>query len=152
MNINSRSGSAYFDEPYSNLDWELYSNKGRSNSFNTPRTMTPLFPSQSSLPDSGLTEENWAFLHQENHYQTDNRLISSNLQNHPRYYNDSSFYSDSHFTNDTTHSTIGTCPNYSEQNLKDYQEFMRNIDDRANRQRIRQQTMCSRPSKQIVFL
>jgi hypothetical protein len=58
VNINSRSGSAYFDEPYSNLYWELYSNKGRSNSFNTPRTMTPLFPSQSSLPDSGLTEEN----------------------------------------------------------------------------------------------
>lgn len=122
MGINSQSGSGYF---------------------NTPSTKTPLFPSQSSLPNSDRTEEKWATWSQVYHYQPDNRLRSSNLQNLPRNSKDSSFYSDSNFTNQTTHSTIGTHPDYSEQNLRDYQYSRNNLENRVDRQITRHSAMCS---------
>ncbi len=126
MIINSRTGSSYFNE-------------------------TPVFPSQSSLPDNDSTEEKWAVGHEVKPYQRDNRLRSSNLQCLPRNSNDSSFYSDSYKSYDTTHSTIRTRPDYSEENLRDYQDWMRKIESRANRQINRQHTICSRPSQANRF-
>ncbi len=154
MDINSQTGSGYFksqrnsiygpswnfNEVESNKDWVLYDTKSR-NSFNTPSTMTPLFQSQNQLPQNELTEKEWAVW-----CQTDNRLRSSNLQYVPRNSNDSSVYS--HFTNDTTHSTIGPRPDYLQQNIRDYEEFMINTEKRRI---FHQSVACSRPSQANRF-
>jgi hypothetical protein len=143
MSINSKTGSANFADAQSSKDRDLYSTKSGSNSSNTPSTMTPLIPSQNKLPGNGLTEEKWAIWCQRyNNDNSNNQLRSSNL---PRSSSDSSFYS-SNFTNDTAHSTIGSRPSYSEQNIRDYIELKSNLESRRRDQIIIQNAMCPDPN------
>ncbi len=122
MNINSRTGSVNFNE-------------------------TPIFPSQSSLPDSDITMEEWAVWNQD--YQRDNRLRSSNLQLLPQNSSDSSLYSN--FTNDTTHSTLDIHPYYANQYVREFREYRNNFESRDPNQIIRASKICSHPSKTNRF-
>ena len=124
MNINSRTGTAYFED-------------------------TPIFPSQSSLPDSDTTMEEWAVWHEIHPYKRDNHLRSSNLQCLPRSSNDSSFYSD--FTNDTAHSTLDNHPYYVNQYVREFREYRNNFESRDPNQIIRASKICSHPSKTNRF-
>lgn len=128
IDINSQTGLGSFKSlearPISVVDFQLY-DRSDSNSFRTPSTMTPLFQSQDQLPQNNWNEEQWATW---TDIKNQHRL-SSNLQ---LISNDGSVYSD--FSNETNHATIGTRPDYSEQNIKDYENYMRMLEQHTNNQ------------------